>query len=207
MIAFVRRCSRRTDSHGTPRRSRRSVQPPSTRHGGWPYCALDGSAPPRRARVDGARAGARRRSGAWIRSGGDQRVQRPHSHSQVWPVQELIEIIVGVPQGDGGPVAGDPVLPNSPPVRAEVRSRLSITSTHKAPPASRPPGELPNLNRRAVRLQMIFSPPKKEGPKPFFLRVVSAEADRLLTQRPLVIVHRVRAPSHHVDDDGGHVNL
>ena len=157
MIAFVRRCSRRTDSHGTPRRSRRSVQPPSTRHGGWPYCALDGSAPPRRARVDGARAGARRRSGAWIRSGGDQRVQRPHSHSQVWPVQELIEIIVGVPQGDGGPVAsgaldlltecvvGGPlalrlgpvvvVRTGRPPAPTPVR-----TEPRGGPPAPRPSG-------------------------------------------------------------------
>ena len=60
-----------------------------------------------------------------------------------------------------------------------------------------------------MRLQMIFSLQKKEGPKPSFFRVVSAEADRLFTQRPLLrlIVHRVSAPVRQIDHDGSHVNL
>ena len=97
MIAFVRRCSGRTDSLGTPRRSLRSGQPPSTRSGGGPYCAPDGwwsFAPPPQARGRGRRWRVRRERADGAREisivvRGDQRVQRPHSHSQVWPVHKL----------------------------------------------------------------------------------------------------------------------
>ena len=59
-----------------------------------------------------------------------------------------------------------------------------------------------------MRLQMIFSLQKKEGPKPFFSPSGFCRSRPTLYSASFrVIVHRVRAPSHHVDDDGGHVNL
>ena len=56
---------------------------------------------------------------------------------------------------------------------------------------------------------MIFSLQKKKGRSPSFPSGFCRKQTDSLLQRPLlrVIVHRVRAPSHHVDDDGGHVNL